>query len=263
MPLAGRDWSGAGGSTSVSAFLLAATCGTWRYTCGSIWMFWDFYSHAPYGTWQYSLYPRRLCLHFYSHAPCGTWLQGRGTLTIEYNFYSHAPCGTWLYCVSATRTPTWISTHTPLAGRDTVEPCTYWFRVRISTHTPLAGRDYTRTIYSCRLLYFYSHAPYGTWQGFLQSEGLVLTFLLTRPLRDVTWLEDTDPEYINISTHTPLAGRDLIRETKDSQCGDFYSHAPCGTWRRKHSGISRRISISTHTPLAGRDGFFDIFDLRL
>ena len=185
MPLAGRDWSGAGGSTSVSAFLLAATCGTWRYTCGSIWMFWDFYSHAPYGTWQYSLYPRRLCWHFYSHAPCGTWLQGRGTLTIEYNFYSHAPCG--------------------------------------------------------------------TWQGFLQSEGLVLTFLLTRPLRDVTWLEDTDPEYINISTHTPLAGRDLIRETKDSQCGDFYSHAPCGTWRRKHSGISRRISISTHTPLAGRD----------
>ena len=60
--------------------------------------------------------------------------------------------------------PAIISTHTPLAGRDF-----RLFRVsvlyRISTHTPLAGRDSARI----RIL----------------TQNL---FLLTRPLRDVTFV---------------------------------------------------------------------------
>ena len=35
-------------------------------------------------------------------------------------------------------------------------------------------------------------------------------FLLTRPLRDVTTLEELYGIDMNISTHTPLAGRDAV-----------------------------------------------------
>jgi len=57
-----------------------------------------------------------------------------------------------------------------------------------------------------------------------------LSFLLTRPSRGATnHLLGASADYF-ISTHTPLAGRDL-----------------------KDSGFDAVIDISTHTPLAGRD----------
>ena len=56
-------------------------------------------------------------------------------------------------------------------------------------------------------------------------------FLLTRPSRDVTNIIAVFAVNHRISTHTPLAGRDLR------------ASAPSNNAR----------SISTHTPLAGRD----------
>ena len=56
------------------------------------------------------------------------------------------------------------------------------------------------------------------------------SFLLTRPLRDVTTPDSAGSWFWPISTHTPLAGRDdILREKLDY------------------------MKISTHTPLAGRD----------
>ena len=57
-----------------------------------------------------------------------------------------------------------ISTHTPLAGRDMLGLKTL-SEMLISTHTPLAGRDALRSA---------------------EEFGAFWTFLLTRPLRDVT-----------------------------------------------------------------------------
>ncbi len=77
-------------------------------------------------------------------------------------------------------------------------------------------------------------------------------FLLTRPSRDVTEILRPDWDILEISTHTPLAGRDLMvwkpalekivflltRPSRDVTGGrqkmlfekfDFYSHAPRGT----------------------------------
>ena len=54
-------------------------------------------------------------------------------------------------------------------------------------------------------------------------------FLLTRPLRDVTQLIYQITEGIDISTHTPLAGRDYVDGDVLALPCDFYSHAPCGT----------------------------------
>ena len=59
----------------------------------------------------------------------------------------------------------WISTHTPLAGRDTDTATTWQMALAISTHTPLAGRD----INLCN-----------------HSASTVI-FLLTRPSRGATF----------------------------------------------------------------------------
>ena len=55
-------------------------------------------------------------------------------------------------------------------------------------------------------------------------------FLLTRPSRDVTNIQLVHHVCHNISTHTPLAGRDKEQMQKVNA-----------------------MQISTHTPLAGRD----------
>ena len=77
----------------------------------------------------------------------------------------------------------YISTHTPLAGRDNREDCER-YDAKISTHTPLAGRDCVGTLQSSAAaisthtplagrdalfkrnhyfeINFYSHAPRGT-----------------------------------------------------------------------------------------------------
>ena len=56
-----------------------------------------------------------------------------------------------------------------------------------------------------------------------------------------------------ISTHTPLAGRDVAAlQWKDINF-DFYSHAPRGARHSIRMEKLQRTIISTHTPLAGRD----------
>ena len=79
--------------------------------------------------------------------------------------------------------------------------------VPISTHTPLAGRD----------------------ERAASMKAAHLPFLLTRPLRDVTYSSSLRTCQLQISTHTPLAGRDELLPEAEQRNDDFYSHAPCGT----------------------------------
>ena len=144
-----------------------------------------------------------------------------------------------------------ISTHTPLTGRDQMTAILRR-KYTISTHTPLTGRDETGTDTAWKPLYFYSHAPYGTWPLTRSLFCFLLDFYSHAPYG--TWPEQTPvprPEH------------------------HFYSHAPYGTWQMYDSGRSEikiflltrplrdvtnegkwcEISnvISTHTPLTGRD----------
>ena len=123
-----------------------------------------------------------------------------------------------------------ISTHTPLAGRDKVRSLIFLIFV-ISTHTPLAGRD-ALTGRQCHSVQdFYSHAPcgarlpqpsiYDLFFSFLLTRplrgatlpnsrfALPVLFLLTRPLRGATIATQKSAWLQVISTHTPLAGRDV------------------------------------------------------
>ena len=120
-----------------------------------------------------------------------------------------------------------ISTHTPLARRDTHWPhgisiqssflltrllrgatvARYIMKkhLGISTHTPLARRD-------CRISFFSS---------------CFFTFLLTRLLRGATVARTSFLWAHSISTHTPLARRDSRLNFERSILIYFYSHASC------------------------------------
>ena len=123
-----------------------------------------------------------------------------------------------------------ISTHTPLAGRDLSSALTGKAGRLISTHTPLAGRDTEHTNRKLTDLFqFLLTRPLrDVTYSWIQRSGR-LRFLLTRPLRDVTISIKLLTCLIRISTHTPLAGRDRLQLGYDNYPFYFYSHAPCGT----------------------------------
>ena len=143
-----------------------------------------------------------------------------------------------------------ISTHTPLAGRDggvsgcgwllpnfyshaprgarQFRPALIAVLLEISTHTPLAGRDNKDLRSTQSQLNFYSHAPRGARPHFCKNKASNRQFLLTRPSRGATsaYPSLTCPK--QISTHTPLAGRDRKLVRLHSRPMYFYSHAPRG-----------------------------------
>ena len=140
----------------------------------------------------------------------------------------------------------------------------------ISTHTPLTGRDRLNQLQNSVQSNFYSHAPYGTWLRSLVYSIAALTFLLTRPLRDVTsasfpnathWMISTHTPLTGrdekrggmaagarISTHTPLTGRDDMSVNMPLLDSNFYSHAPYGTWPVRPTNSSERVHFYSHAP---------------
>ena len=100
-------------------------------------------------------------------------------------------------------------------------------------------------------------------------------FLLTRLLRGATDAAQLVPFYYEISTHTPLARRDLglycvgtfdlisthtplARRDQNTMAdaaslNDFYSHASCEARQKIIEPPAGEDYISTHTPLARRD----------
>ena len=87
--------------------------------------------------------------------------------------------------------------------------------------------------FSILLFHFYSHIPYGMWRIPKLKHFVLLRFLLTHPVWDVT-----------------------CPDSFFSHCSyDFYSHIPCGMWRGyRFSG--RTMAISTHTSRVGCDVLF-------
>ena len=80
-------------------------------------------------------------------------------------------------------------------------------------------------------------------------------FQPTRPLRGATIRSTTAPKTMRISTHAPLAGRDLPDSCGSARHPHFNPRAPCGARRSSTPRVrSDAADISTHAPLAGRDG---------
>ena len=156
-------------------------------------------------------------------------------------------CGVWPHIVS-------ISTHAPLAGRDTIsgsdgnlgdkfQPtrplrgATLGYGPQeggdgtISTHAPLAGRDDgAERLIPSKSLNFNPRAPCGARRDLARGAG----------------------PGMRISTHAPLAGRDGITVPVDDE-SEISTHAPLAGRDTSLFATGYGIYISTHAPLAGRD----------
>ena len=169
---------------------------------------------------------------------------------------------------------------------------------------PLRGATLLTLIRFASLLYFNPRAPCGarptrhplifnliTFQPTRPLRGATgltglrygsLVFQPTRPLRGATKHELERRLSNNISTHAPLAGRDVDDATVAGVNSDFNPRAPCGArlsmslkgdcriifqpTRPLRGATSMTlpllvlILISTHAPLAGRDRMLDQSD---
>ena len=96
---------------------------------------------------------------------------------------------------------------------------------------PSRGATLCRSDNSLNLSHFYSHAPRGAQLNPSCKACISVLFLLTRPSRGATSSIISSCKTKSISTHTPLAGRNLPIVYDDTL--SYY--------------------ISTHTPLAGRN----------
>ena len=144
-----------------------------------------------------------------------------------------------------------ISTHAPLAGRDPCQrretmPLQRRFQPTrplrgatqrpdpqagndISTHAPLAGRDDARMVGLDRRVGFQPTRPLrGATFRLGREERHHMIFQPTRPLRGATLTADLARAVERISTHAPLAGRDILIPTGTIIKWDFNPRAPCG-----------------------------------
>ena len=79
-------------------------------------------------------------------------------------------------------------------------------------------------------------------------------FQPTRPLRGATQRRDNCLFAVAISTHAPLAGRDLWQCPRSRRPVPYFNpRAPCGARQDTAPRAGATGRISTHAPLAGRD----------
>ena len=124
---------------------------------------------------------------------------------------------------------------------------------RISTHAPLAGRDQTLARISTTAQNFNPRAPCGARRQPTQAGVDHSAFQPTRPLRGATNCACSGVIGRIISTHAPLAGRDLTL-LFNFFCLNISTHAPlAGRDSVFQSASTANTVISTHAPLAGRD----------
>ena len=81
---------------------------------------------------------------------------------------------------------------------------------------------------------------------------MILIFQLTRPLRGATVNVLAEFFQKSISTHTPLAGRDVSDVGSAGSTSDFNSHAPCGARQRPRPLFSRAPHFNSHAPCGAR-----------
>ena len=93
------------------------------------------------------------------------------------------------------------------------------------------------------------------------DESSSFKFLLTRPSRGATFSVSPSISNLVISTHTPLAGRDLL--SREIINGSMIStHTPLAGRDQFYRSADTFSHISTHTPLAGRDNRLLITSIR-
>ena len=144
------------------------------------------------------------------------------------NFNPRAPCGARRFRNGLTPSPFPFQPTRPLRGATASGPPSEILR-GISTHAPLAGRDTSCAFCDCVPKYFNPRAPCGARRELVQHDLRALGHFNPRApcgARPYSpWSEDGEFE---ISTHAPLAGRDGGQGGIPSLSPYFNPRAPCG-----------------------------------
>ena len=129
-----------------------------------------------------------------------------------------------------------ISTHAPLAGRDAESERLSYEIADFNPRAPCGARRRDWVQVPRRHRDFNPRAPCGArlrWMTFSQTSML---FQPTRPLRGATRAGQRLARRVGISTHAPLAGRDICTETNSFPSAIISTHAPlAGRDRKSHS----------------------------
>ena len=198
----------------------------------------------------------KITINFNPRAPCGARPCHERSRRTNIEFQPTRPLRGATSALPVRTVIDLISTHAPLAGRDTGVSCCRFRRHGFQPTRPLRGATISvdiagfvsinfnprapcgaRPFCAPRLLrfssYFNPRAPCGARLGTTGNPAAEDTeFQPTRPLRGATWITPISSIRMRISTHAPLAGRD-----------------------HEHPQIPGQRGISTHAPLAGRDDF--------
>ena len=102
--------------------------------------------------------------------------------------------------------------------------------------------------FSILLFHFYSHIPYGMWRIPKLKHFVLLRFLLTHPVWDVTMSGEFSPSAAPISTHTSRVGCDLPALHNIANRFYFYSHIPCGMWPILEAQGEQQYDFYSHIP---------------
>ena len=131
--------------------------------------------------------------------------------------------------------------------------CRKLVNCHISTHAPLAGRDSRFSVFQTMIRVFQPTRPL---RGATSDVGGVSrwpVFQPTRPLRGATILGTALHTGIEISTHAPLAGRDVSTMLLITPISPFQPTRPLRGATLTNPKTFKWFFISTHAPLAGRD----------
>ena len=162
--------------------------------------------------------------HFYSHIPCGMWLTCLWCFPASQHFYSHIPCGMWPVMDCLRGYMKGISTHTSRVGCDGKMRWWIYFPVAFLLTHPVWDVTKSPPDSSCNFL-----------------------FLLTHPVWDVTMMPSPTTLTSIISTHTSRVGCDKLRKLIADSNVHFYSHIPCGMWRKDSDPyIQQQLFLLTH-----------------
>ena len=196
-------------------------------------------------------------------------------MRIRERFNPRAPCGARrMHSLDRHRRCS-ISTHAPLAGRDLTAMYIRRREAGISTHAPLAGRDH---FFSCHASATVRFQPTRPLRGATVSQAVRpendCKFQPTRPLRGATgpgYTINPSPTDFNprapcgarpparylttrrevISTHAPLAGRDVSARRYRANVKHFNPRAPCGARRWWSCQMPRKPRFQPTRPLRG------------
>ena len=152
-----------------------------------------------------------LSKNFNPRAPCGARRQGGQVADNGIGFQPTRPLrGATLPRLGGSDRTAQISTHAPLAGRDTFQARLFRHLQHFNPRAPCGARRYNRKGVYCSTIFQPTRPLRGATAIRLTNSRGKITFQPTRPLRGATHRHRPSCTILDISTHAPLAGRDFM-----------------------------------------------------